>query len=74
MAGPPGAEQSEGAPGAGVLRKLRHDLSNPLAAVLAETQLLLLNPERLSPDVTSSLQQIEALARRMRQILEDLDP
>jgi len=73
MAAPSGAEQS-GPPGAGVLRKLRHDLSNPLAAVLAETQLLLLNPERLSPDVTTSLQQIEMLARRMRQILEDLDP
>ena len=60
-------------PGADVLRKLRHDLSNPLAAVLAETQLLLLNPERLSPDVASSLEQIEMLARRMRGILENLD-
>jgi signal transduction histidine kinase len=74
MDAPSGARQSEGAPGAGVLRKLRHDLSNPLAAVLAETQLLLLNPERLNPDVASSLQQIETLARRMRQILEDLGP
>jgi len=66
MNAPAGADQ--------VLRRLRHDLSNPLAAVLAETQLLLLNPERLSPDVASSLQQIEMLARRMRQILEALDP
>jgi signal transduction histidine kinase len=65
MAAPPGADQ--------VLRKLRHDLSNPLAAVLAETQLLLLNPERLDHEVVSSLQQIEMLARRMRDILEHLD-
>jgi len=64
-----GAERSEG----GVLRKLRHDLSNPLAAVLAETQLLLLSPDKLTPDLVSSLQQIEALARRMGQILENLD-
>jgi len=74
MVTPPGAEQSEGAPAPvpGVLRKLRHDLSNPLAAVLAETQLLLLAPDRLGPDVVSSLQQIETLARRMTRILDDL--
>jgi signal transduction histidine kinase len=55
------------------MRKLRHDLSNPLAAVLAETQLLLLAPDELSPDVLSSLKQIEALARKMRQMLQDFD-
>jgi signal transduction histidine kinase len=55
------------------IRKLRHDLSNPLAALLAETQLLLLAPDTLSPDAVSSLKQIEGLARKMRQILHDLD-
>ena len=28
------------------MAKLRHDLSNPLSAILAETQLLLLSPEK----------------------------
>jgi signal transduction histidine kinase len=59
--------------GVEAMRKLRHDLSNPLAAVLAETQLLLLAPDELSPDVLSSLKQIEALARKMRQMLQDFD-
>ena len=31
------------------LSKLRHDLSNPLSALLAETQLLLLNEARIDP-------------------------
>jgi signal transduction histidine kinase len=49
---------------------LRHDLSNPLAAILAEVQLLLLDAEQLPADVVTSLRQIEALARRMRDILQ----
>ena len=52
------------------LRKLRHDLSNPLAALLAETQLLLMRPESYDQETVTSLKQIEALARKMRQILE----
>jgi len=52
------------------LRTLRHDLSNPLAAVLAETQLLLLDTAGLSEEVVASLKQIESLARKMRQILQ----
>ena len=55
------------------LRKLRHDLSNPLAAILAETQLLLLAPEKYDPETVAGLKQIEALSRKMRRILEALD-
>ena len=51
------------------VRQLRHDLANPLAALLAETQLLLLNANRLDPETVDSLHDIEALARRMRDIL-----
>ncbi len=51
------------------LKQLRHDLANPLAALLAETQLLLLNANRLDPETVDSLHEIEALARRMRDIL-----
>ena len=54
------------------MHKLRHDLSNPLSAVLAETQVLLLSPEKFDEETLSSLKQIEALARRMRQILQDI--
>jgi signal transduction histidine kinase len=52
------------------LGKLRHDLSNPLSAILAETQLLLLSPEKYDAETVSSLKQIEALARRMREMLQ----
>jgi signal transduction histidine kinase len=52
-----------------VIRKLRHDLSNPLAAILAETQLLLLDEPKLDPDTVQGLREIEALARRMRDML-----
>jgi signal transduction histidine kinase len=55
------------------LRKLRHDLANPLAAILAEVQLLLLDIERYDEESVDSLKQIETLARKMRQILESLD-
>ena len=52
------------------IAKLRHDLANPLSAVLAEAQLLLLNESQLDPEVASSLKHIETLARRMRDILQ----
>lgn len=52
------------------LRKLRHDLANPLSAILAEAQLVLLNAESLDPEVVTSLREIERLARRMREMLQ----
>lgn len=52
------------------VRRLRHDLANPLAAILAETQLALLNADRLDPETVKSLQEIERLARRMRDLLQ----
>jgi signal transduction histidine kinase len=52
------------------IRRLRHDLANPLSALLAETQLLLLNPDQLAPETLSSLKEIERLARRMRDMLQ----
>jgi signal transduction histidine kinase len=55
------------------IRKLRHDLSNPLAAVLAETQLMLLSEDKYDAETVTSLRQIETLARKMRDILEALD-
>jgi K+-sensing histidine kinase KdpD len=52
------------------LRRLRHDLANPLAAILAEVQLLLLNAERYDEETSTSLREIEKLARRMRDMLQ----
>jgi signal transduction histidine kinase len=54
------------------LNKLRHDLSNPLSALLAETQLLLLNESQIDAETLTSLREIEALAIRMRAMLRDL--
>jgi signal transduction histidine kinase len=54
------------------LGQLRHDLSNPLSALLAETQLLLLNESRLDAETLTGLKEIEALAIRMRTMLREL--
>ncbi|HEV8266284.1 MAG TPA: histidine kinase dimerization/phospho-acceptor domain-containing protein [Gemmatimonadales bacterium] len=54
------------------LSKVRHDLSNPLSAILAETQLLLLAPEKFDEETLTSLKQIESQARKMRQLLQAL--
>jgi signal transduction histidine kinase len=54
------------------LSRLRHDLSNPLSALLAETQLLLLNESRMDAEVLAGLKEIEALAIRMRTMLREL--
>jgi signal transduction histidine kinase len=54
------------------LSKLRHDLSNPLSARLAETQLLLLNESKIDAETLQGLREIEALAIRMRTMLREL--
>ena len=56
------------------IRKLRHDLANPLAAILAEAQLLLLNEAELSAETVEGLREIEALARHMREMLQATKP
>ena len=56
---------------AAALSRLAHDLANPLSAVLAEAQLLLLDAEHLSPDAVTSLKAIETAALRMRTILRE---
>lgn len=54
------------------LNKLRHDLSNPLSALLAETQLLLLNEAQIDPETVAALREIEGLAIRMRTMLREI--
>ena len=53
------------------LGKLRHDLANPLAALLAEVQLLLMEPGVLTPEVAGTIKEIEQLAIRMRTLLRE---
>jgi signal transduction histidine kinase len=52
------------------IRRLKHDLANPLSAILAETQMLLLGADQLDPETVTSLKEIEALARKMRTMLQ----
>ncbi len=54
------------------MAKLRHDLANPLAAMLAETQLTLLRADRLDAETLAALRTIESLALRMRGMLREL--
>jgi signal transduction histidine kinase len=53
------------------ISKMRHDLANPLAALLAEAQLLLLSEKPLDPEVQRAVTEIEKAAIRMRGILRD---
>jgi signal transduction histidine kinase len=55
------------------LAKLRHDLANPLSAILAEIQLLLLSPKKYDEETLAGLKQIEDLTRKMRQTLQSLE-
>ena len=48
------------------MARLRHDLANPLAAMLAEAQLMLLSEAPMDDEVRRGLQEIEKLAIRMR--------
>jgi signal transduction histidine kinase len=57
--------------GGDLLTTLRHDIANPLAALLAEAQLLLLAEEPMPEEVRTAIQQIELLALRMRSILQE---
>lgn len=49
--------------------RLRHDLANPLSAILAETQLLLLDAGRLDEETRRALKTIEEMALKMREML-----
>lgn len=49
--------------------RLRHDLANPLSAILAETQLLLLDDARIDAETRRALTVIEEMALKMRGLL-----
>jgi signal transduction histidine kinase len=60
-----------GTGGGDPIGRLVHDLANPLSAVLAEAQLLLLDAATLPPDAVDSLRAIETAALRMRVVLRE---
>jgi signal transduction histidine kinase len=54
-----------------LVRDFRHAIANPLAGLLAEAQLLLLNEAELDGETVRGLRSIEQLALRMRAILRE---
>jgi hypothetical protein len=53
------------------ISQLRHSPANPLAALLAETQLLMLENKEFDEGTLRALKEIERLAIRMRGILRE---
>lgn len=51
---------------------VNHEVNNPLTAILGNTQLILLNKERLPEDVILKLETIEKSALRIRQVTQKL--
>ena len=51
------------------LSKLRHDLANPLSAIMAEAQLLLLRDPPLDKETLEAIKSIEEQSLRMRDLL-----
>lgn len=60
---------TEGRPIEERLSKLRHDLANPLSAIMAEAQLLLLRDPPLDQETLEAIRSIEEQSRRMRDLL-----
>ncbi len=60
---------TEGGPTEERLSKLRHDLANPLSAIMAEAQLLLLRDPPLDKETLKAIRSIEDQSLRMRDLL-----
>lgn len=52
---------------------LRHEVSNPLQAILSEAQLLATSPAARDPDVTAAAESIERAARRIASVVAHLE-
>jgi hypothetical protein len=51
---------------------INHEINNPLTAILGNTQLLLLNKDKLAPDMLVKLSTIEKSAMRIRSVTQKL--
>ncbi len=56
-----------------LVRRVRHDASNPLTAALGNVQLLLENPEPKTAEVREVLRVVESELRRLMEILKRLN-
>ncbi len=56
-----------------LVRRVRHDASNPLTAALGNTQLLLEDPAVTDPAVREALEVVESELRRLAEILKKLN-
>jgi signal transduction histidine kinase len=60
----------------GVVRDVRHSINNPLTAIMAEAEFLLMDGDQLSEVQENGLKTIVVMARRIRDLsaqLKDLD-
>ncbi|HSG82668.1 MAG TPA: histidine kinase dimerization/phospho-acceptor domain-containing protein [Gemmatimonadota bacterium] len=51
---------------------VRHEVNSPLTAIIAETELLLMEADQLTAEQRSSLETIEAMTQRVRQLVSRL--
>ncbi len=56
-----------------LVRRVRHDASNPLTAALGNTQLLLEDPAVTDPAVREAREVVESELRRLAEILKKLN-
>lgn len=56
-----------------IVRDVHHEVNSPLTAIIAETQLLLMDADQLSTEQRRSLETIEAMAQRIRDLLRQLE-
>lgn len=55
-----------------VVSRARHDMNNPLTAILAEVQLLLMDADQLSEEHRRSLRTVEEQTQRLREMVKTL--
>jgi len=56
-----------------VVRNVRHEVGTPLTAIMAEAELLLMDADQLSAEQTRSVEAIGAMARRIRDLVAQLE-
>jgi signal transduction histidine kinase len=56
-----------------VFRHIRHEIGTPLTAIMAETELLLMDADQLNAEQTRSVEAIGAMARRIRDLVARLE-
>ncbi len=56
-----------------IVRDIRHEIGTPLTAIMAETELLLMDADQLSAEQTRSVEAIGAMARRIRDLMAQLE-